>query len=98
MADTTTDRREHIFPRLTEAQIERVSRLGTRREVKAGEVVFEVGDRDTAFFVVLEGALEILRPVVGGEERVVLHGPGEFTGEINMLSGRRTLVRGRVAF
>src|SRR5450432_3893283 len=98
MADTTTDRREHIFPRLTEAQIERVSRLGTRREVKAGELVFEVGDRDTAFFVVLEGELEILRPTAGGgEERVVLQGPGEFTGEINMLSGRRALVRGRAA-
>src|SRR5450432_3080174 len=98
MADSTPERHEHMFPRLTGAQVERISSLGTRRKVKAGEVVFEVGDRDTAFFVVLEGALEILRPVVGGEERVVLHGPGEFTGEINMLSGRRTLVRGRVAF
>jgi len=56
-----------------------------------------VGDRNTAFFVVLAGAVEILRPVASGEERVVLQGPGEFTGEINMLSGRKALVRGRVA-
>ena len=97
MVDSTPERYEHMFPRLTGAQVERISSLGTRRKVKAGEVVFEVGDRDTAFFVVLEGALEVLRPVVGGEERVVLHGPGAFTGEINMLSGRRALVRGRVA-
>jgi thioredoxin reductase (NADPH) len=86
-----------MFPRLTEAQVARIASVGTRRMVKAGEVVFEVGDRDTAFFVVLEGELEILRPLATGEERVVLHGRGEFTGEINMLSGRRALVRGRVA-
>src|SRR5213076_2185417 len=29
------------------------------------------------------------------EERITVHGPGEFTGEINMLSARRNLVRGR---
>ncbi len=86
-----------MFPRLTEAQVARIASVGTRRMVKAGEVVFEVGDRDTAFFVVLEGELEVLRPLATGEERVVLHGRGEFTGEINMLSGRRALVRGRVA-
>ena len=30
------------------------------------------------------------------EEPVVVHGPGQFTGEINMLSARRSLVRARV--
>jgi thioredoxin reductase (NADPH) len=97
MPDSTSERRARMFPQLTPAQVERIEKLGTRRRVKAGEVVFAVGDRRTAFFVVLEGALEILRPVGDGEARVVLHGPGEFTGEINMLSGRRALVRGRVA-
>ena len=29
------------------------------------------------------------------ETLVTIHGPGEFTGEVNMLSGRRTLVRMR---
>ena len=100
MADSTdpspnqsSDRRDHV-PRLTEEQIQtRVANLGTRRKVAAGDdVVFEVGDRNTAFCVVLAGELEILRPLVSGEERVVLHGRGEFTGEINMLSGRRALV------
>ncbi|HSZ81367.1 MAG TPA: cyclic nucleotide-binding domain-containing protein, partial [Polyangia bacterium] len=65
-SDSSSGRREGMFPRLTEAQIERVANLGTRRKVEAGEIVFEVGDRDTAFFVVLEGELEILRPLVSG--------------------------------
>ena len=86
MADSN-ERRDRMFPRLTEAQIERVSNVGTRRKVEAGAVVFEVGDRDTAFFVVLAGELEVLRPLVSGDERVVVHGRGEFTGEVNVLSG-----------
>jgi thioredoxin reductase (NADPH) len=96
MADLT-NRRAQMFPTLTPAQVERIEKLGTRRKVTKGEVVFEVGDTKTAFFVVVEGALEILRPTAEGEAQVVLHGPREFTGEINMLSGRRALVRGRVA-
>jgi thioredoxin reductase (NADPH) len=86
-----------MFPVLTPAQIERIAPLGTRRRVKAGDILFEVGDRHTSFFVIVEGAVEILRPLEAGEARVVLHGPGEFTGEINMLSARRALVRARVA-
>ena len=89
-------RRAQMFPRLSEAQIKRVCALGERRQVKAGEVLFDVGDRETRFFVVVRGAVEIFRPLEGQEQTVVRHGPGEFTGEINMLSGRRNLVRGRV--
>jgi thioredoxin reductase (NADPH) len=96
MADPYLERRAQMFPTLTPAQVERVAKLGVRRKVKAGDVVFETGERDTGFFVVLSGRLEILRPVNGREELVAVHGPGEFTGEINMLSGRVTLVRGRV--
>src|SRR5262249_15552439 len=95
--DVVADRRARMFPRLTPAHVEGITSIGVRRKVRAGDVVFEVGDRNTAFFLVLAGALEILRPVAGGEERITLQGPGEFTGEINMLSGRRALVRGRVA-
>jgi thioredoxin reductase (NADPH) len=89
------DRREQMFPRLAERQLERLSAVGQRRRVRAGEILFEVGEQDTRFFVVLEGSLEIVRPIAGREERVRVLSPGEFTGELNMLSARRTLVRGR---
>jgi thioredoxin reductase (NADPH) len=95
--DPTAGRRAQMFPQLTAEQAARVAALGRRRKVTAGEVVFEVGDSNTAFFVVVEGGLEIVRPVAEGEAHVVLHGPGEFTGEINMLSGRRSLVRAHAA-
>jgi thioredoxin reductase (NADPH) len=96
MATARMDRAEQMFPRLTSGQIERVATLGKRRAVRAGEVLFEVGDQNTCFFVVLAGTVEVLRPIGDGEEPVVVHQPGQFTGEINMLSARRSLVRARV--
>ncbi len=93
MAEVTVERRAQMFPVLTPAQMARICSIGQRRSVKAGEILFHIGDRDTLFFVVVAGAVELLREAGERDERVALQGPGEFTGEINMLSGRRTLVR-----
>jgi thioredoxin reductase (NADPH) len=95
MADPSVDRRLQMFPELTEAQLHRISNIGERRSVRAGEILFEAGEQNTKFFVVIEGAIQVLRPVGQREEPMVLHGPGQFTGEINMLSSRRSLVRGQ---
>ena len=43
----------------------------------------------------LEGAIEIVHPYEAGEHRVTVHEVGSFTGELNMLAGRRSLVRAR---
>ncbi len=90
--DIVSQRRDQIFPRLTEEQIGRLLPLGNRRALRRGDVLFEQGSTDTQFYVVLRGKLEIVRPMLGREELVVVHVPGEFTGETNLLSGRRTLV------
>ena len=95
MTDTALDRRDQMFPQLTPAQLGRIASVGERRRVRAGEVLFELGEQNIRFFVVIEGAIEIVRPVDGHEEQITIHGPGEFTGEINMLSARRAIVRGR---
>jgi thioredoxin reductase (NADPH) len=97
MATPVSDRRAQMFPTLTEAQIARIAAVARRRPVKAGEVLFEPGEQNTCFYVVLSGALAIVRPVGDHEVPVTVHEPGGFTGEINMLSARRSLVRGQVA-
>lgn len=82
-------RRYQIFPTLTDAQVSRLLPLGKRRAVKRGEILFDQGSTDVEFYVVLRGALEIVRPTLNDEEFVVLQAVGEFTGETNLLSGRR---------
>ena len=90
------DPRTQIFPTLTPAQIDRVRSVSKVRSVRKGEILFEPGDTDVPFFVLLSGAMEIVQPSLEGERPVATHGPGEFTGELTMISGRRCLVRGRV--
>ena len=86
---------EKIFPKLTMAQIGRITAHGRTRSVKPGEVLIEQGDISVPFFVVITGEVEIVRPFGAYETLVTVHGHGEFTGEVNMLSGRRSLVRAR---
>ncbi len=89
----TISRAEQIFPTLTAAQIRRVAAHGHMREMQGGEVLVEQGDSFVPFFVVVSGELEIVRPSGAAEIVVTVVGPGQFTGEVNMLSGRRALLR-----
>jgi thioredoxin reductase (NADPH) len=86
-----------MFPTLTPAQIDRIAPHGVERAVAAGEVLIEAGDGAVPFFVVKSGKVEIIRPSSLGDALVAVHGPGRFTGEGNMILGRRSLTRARVA-
>jgi thioredoxin reductase (NADPH) len=82
---------EHMFPRLSPEQISRLAPFGHERAFADGEVLWEAGTANISFFVVLDGAIAIL---VGCEEHtVVVHEPGGFTGDVDMLSGRAAAVR-----
>lgn len=90
------ERKAQMFPKLSSAQLDRIRPYGAVRHVEIDELLFDVGDRDVSFFVVLSGELEIFRPERDGIDIVTVHEPGEFTGEVNMLSGRANLVKGRM--
>ncbi|HEY8148558.1 MAG TPA: hypothetical protein VIK51_06600, partial [Vicinamibacteria bacterium] len=51
---------EHIFPKLTEAQIERIAAHGRVRRMEAGEVLLEMGE-STHIFVIRAGSVETVR-------------------------------------
>jgi thioredoxin reductase (NADPH) len=86
---------EQIFPTLTPAQIRRIAAHGHMRAMQHGEVLVEQGDRNVPFFLVVSGEVEIVRPSGGVETLITIHGPGQFTGEVNNLSGRPAVVRMR---
>lgn len=92
----TQSRREKIFPKLTPVQISRIEPHGRIRSIQPGEVLIEQGDIAVPFFVVITGEIEIVRPFGTQETLITIHSDGQFTGEVNMLSGRRSLVRARV--
>jgi len=96
LVPSALDARTQAFPVLTSAQIDRIRPLGRLRHVQLGEIVFEPNDTNVPFFVLLSGNMEIVQPAIDDERPIARHGPGEFTGEITMISGQRCLVRGRV--
>ncbi len=84
-----------MFPTLTPAQLKRIASQGTVRQVPSGETLVEANAQGNKFFVVIAGQLNVLRASGNTEEVVAVFAPGTFTGELNMLSGRRGLVRVR---
>src|SRR3954470_21235650 len=92
IAPNVSSQIDHIFPALTDAQIARVARYGRTRSVEAGVELIEEGRQVDSFFVVIDGELEVVRLSGANEQLVTAHGPGQFTGEMNMLIGRRGLV------
>ena len=93
----TPDRQAEAYPVLTPAQIDRLRPYGNIRSVKAAEVLFEPGKSGMSCFVVLSGKLDIVVSGLSGEQVFVTYGPGQFSGEVVLISGARALSRGRVA-
>jgi thioredoxin reductase (NADPH) len=91
----TPARAEQIFPTLTPAQVARIAAHGRKRRVEHGEVLIAAGMRVVPFFVVTAGSLQAIQPTPEAELLITVHRPGQFTGEVNLLSGRRALVSAR---
>ena len=94
---TPASRRDQIYPTLTAAQLARIAAHGRRRRVEQGEVLVQAGEPVARLFVVVEGRIDGVRPSATDGELVVSLGPGMFTGEVTMLSGRRGLAQIRAA-
>ena len=59
-------------------------------------MLVEAGDPNVPCFVVISGRLDVVRcEGEAAEQLVASHGPGQFSGEANMISGRRALFQMR---
>jgi thioredoxin reductase (NADPH) len=85
-----------VFPTLTATQIARIAAHGRKRQLQPGEVLLEVGDQ-VRFFLVTAGKIEIFSVSGPSESLVATLQPGQFTGEVNLLSGRRAFTRIRAS-
>lgn len=81
-------RRHQIFPSLSPAQMQRMSRYGERRLIPAGQILFRQGDRHTSMFVLVTGSVQVERGTALDSRVIGTHGPGIFSGDIGTLAGR----------
>jgi len=89
------DTQSIAFPKLDDRQLEMLERLGTRRIVRRGEMVYKAGQRNIGLSVVLRGELEAFEARDGKEQILAICGPREFTGDVAMLMGTAALAGAR---
>lgn len=88
MSVPETELRARAFPKLTEEQIDLLRAFGEVRQTHAGEVLFELGDRDYPLVVVLAGSTEIIDRSERVDRIVNVGEPGDFHGELGLLTGQ----------
>ncbi|MEO1020755.1 MAG: FAD-dependent oxidoreductase, partial [Pseudomonadota bacterium] len=81
---------------LSDEEVARIAEYGETVTYEDGTSLFERGDRGADFFLVLEGAVEIIDRNASGEPIVITtHGHHQFTGELDLFNQRTILVSGR---
>ena len=76
--------RTRLFGGVDPAGLERIANRITEIDVPAERVIARQGDIGTGFFVVVEGAVRVVRD----GETVATIGPGDFFGELSVLDGK----------
>ncbi len=76
----------------------RLAAYGNASTVVAGESVFGSGDVSPDLILVHQGAVDVVQPATMLVDETVIDsfGPGEFVGELNLLTGQRIFLQGRV--
>jgi len=91
-----TSRRQQIFPKLDQTEIDRLRRFGEVRRFEDGEMLFAAGTVAPGMFVILSGAVPVTQTDEFGDSRLLVeHGPGHFLAELAQLAGRPSLVDAR---
>jgi thioredoxin reductase (NADPH) len=87
--DSGLDRRlaGDASPTLTDRQIDRLRSFGALRAAREGEVLFEAGDADYDFYVVIGGEVAVVDQLNDEPHTLAIHRKGEFVGDLAMLSG-----------
>src|SRR5215813_12057022 len=75
---------ETAFPRLTSAELALVKPLAKPCNYADGDIVFRAGQPEIDLYVVESGRMEIRNPT-DGERVIVVHEPGQFSGDIDVL-------------
>lgn len=84
------------FPMLDPALIRHAASYGEEISVAAGSVLLNCGEHEAAFYIVLEGYVEVLECEAGGTmQSLLMHRDGEFTGSLDLFTDRPNAVTAR---
>jgi thioredoxin reductase (NADPH) len=82
------------FPTLDDAQVSEFERCtnATKKLYRDGQTLISTGDRAFKFYIVKSGEVEIVDHSGDKPKTLVVHGKGQFTGDVSHLTGRSSIV------
>ena len=96
---STFSTREHqMFPVLNAAQMATAQRFasGPLKHFAPGESVYAIGEQGVPAWLVLEGAINVVRrDGLNHEAPITTHRAGQLSGEVSQLAGRPSIAAGR---
>jgi thioredoxin reductase (NADPH) len=93
-------RGHQLFPVLDAAQMDTAKRFasGPARDFAPGEIVFDVGERNVPVWLVINGAIDVVRrDALNPDVPITTLGAGQFSGEVSHLAGAKTIACGRAS-
>ena len=88
------DPSDQRFPAFSADALEELDEFGERREMALGDALYRAGEARRDFYVLIEGEVEVVRDDES-QQLVVVYGPGQFVGELGLLTGQRTYLTAR---
>ena len=78
----------NAFPVLSDEEVALLEPFGTHHATREGEVLFEAGQGAPIMIVVYSGRTEVVDRSEGSERLITSAGPGQFNGELSLLTGQ----------
>ena len=75
------------FPVLGPRHVSTLAAIGEYRDTQPGDVLYEEGDSQCDFYVIVQGLVVVLEGGTENSTVVGVHGPGRFLGELGLLTG-----------
>ncbi len=88
------DPSDQRFPAFSADALKELAEFGERREMAVGDALYRAGDARRDFYVLIEGEVEVVRDDES-QQLVVVYEPGQFVGELGLLTGQRTYLTAR---
>jgi thioredoxin reductase (NADPH) len=84
--------RQVAFPKLTDSEINALAGMARTCSFEDRESIFQAGDRGMSLYVVESGEIAIVDETGEEPKTIVVHGPGEFTGDVSLLTDRPAVI------
>ena len=86
------ERHDPAFPKLSLSEIELLAGMAQLCSFEDGVAIFEAGQRGLPLYVVESGEIAIVDESAEEPKTIVIHGPGEFTGDVSLLTDRPAVI------